>query len=380
VLKCIFNSKKIGSFKFKYYYKDNLIIINNNKGPDNIIYIPGGCNKENSQIIPQESENIIGTENIIIIKCFDKYKNEIKKGGEKFTANIKVDAKDELDAKITDNKDGSYTLTYTKSLFGIYSIVILSDNKNFYETKLDLNNMNCQEEYKKCPNNDKICYTDIRDCIPSEIKCDNPEESEEKPFKCKNTNNCVKSLTECDPEEGYKKCKYMNASYPEGKDYLCPYYLPLDCKRKYPNYRILCADGICRTSKKLQPNQIVCPIGKVLCVDLTCKDSLSQCYTDYPDCNDQIRCPDQSCVDDQKNCPTTITCPVIIPDIIQKVCPDGKCVTNEIYCDSLKTCPEETPFLCLDKSCAKNAESCTHFVACGHGKSLCPDLICKDSC
>jgi hypothetical protein len=298
----------------------------------------------------------------------------IKKGGEKFTAIIKVDEKDELEAKISDNEDGSYTLTYTKSLFGIYSIVILLDNKNFYETTLDLNDMNCQEGSNKCPNGNKICYTDIRDCIPSEIKCDNPEESEEKPLKCKNENKCVNSLIECAPEEGYKKCLYMNVPYPEDKGYLCSYYLPLDCKRKYPSYRILCSDGICRKSKSLQPNQIVCPIGKVLCVDLTCRDSLSQCYTSYPECEvTAIRCPDQTCVDDQKNCPTTITC----SDPSYKVCPDGTCVTNEILCPPLKTCPESEPFLCLDYSCAKNAESCSHFIACGHGYSLYEDGFCK---
>ena len=90
MIKCIFNSEKIGSFKFKYYYKDNLIRINNNKGPDNIIYIPGECNKNNSEIISQESENIMGNENNITIKCVDKYKNVIKKGEKNLVLILKL--------------------------------------------------------------------------------------------------------------------------------------------------------------------------------------------------------------------------------------------------------------------------------------------------
>ena len=177
--------------------------------------------------------------------------------------------------------------------------------------------------------------------------------------------------------EEWTKCSYMNTSIPKNKQYLCPYYLPIDYKRKYPSYRTLCADGICRSKKSLQPNQRVCPIGKVICADLTCKDSVDQCYNDYPECGStQIRCPDQSCFDDQKNCPTTITC----SDPKYFVCPDGICVVNEIYCSRLKSCPEETPYLCTDNSCATSVENCPHTVACGYGKSLCSDLICSETC
>ena len=127
----------------------------------------------------------------------------------------------------------------------------------------------------------------------------------------------------------------------------------------------------------MQPSQIVCPIGTVLCHDLTCRDSLSQCYTDYPECgNNQYRCRDQSCVDDIANCPSTLKC-----SDSQMVCPDGKCVWSVLDCGRLKICPESEPFLCLDYSCAKNAESCTHFTACGHGKLLCSDTHeCRESC
>ena len=374
MIKCIFNSEKIGSFKFNYYYKDKLITIKNNKGPDNITYIAGACNKDNSEIISQESENIMGNENNITIKCFDKYKNVIKKGGENFSANIKVDYTDELKSTIIDNKDGSYTLKYTKSLFGIYSIIILLDEKNFNKITLNLTDLNCKEEgYVKCPYGYKICYyDDIIACIPSEIKCDKKEESYEKPFKCKNTNECVESLTECEPEEGYKKCFYMGFQYPQDKEYLCSNYTGISCQEG----QVLCDDGICRDEKN-NPTQIVCPVGTVLCPDLTCRNSLSQCKTDYPECGkDQYRCRDQSCVDDIKKCPSTLTC-----SHSQMVCPDGTCVDSVLNCGRLKTCPESEPFLCLDYSCAKNAESCTHFPACEDGKFLCSDTLeCSASC
>ena len=377
MIKCIFNSEKIGSFKFNYYYKDKLITIKNNTGPDNITYIAGACNKDNSEIISQESENIMGNENNITIKCFDKYKNVIKKGGENFSANIKVDYTDELNSTIIDNKDGSYTLKYTKSLFGIYSIIILLDEKNFNKITLNLTDLNCAEEgYYKCPFGYKICCYDSFACLPSELKCDNDTEmSKSKYYKCKNTNKCVVFLTECEPEEGYKKCDYMVFQYPEDKEYLCSNYTGIiNC----PENQVLFNDGICRSQFSSQPSQIACPIGTVLCPDLTCRNSLSQCKTDYPQCeNNQYRCRDQSCVDDIEKCPSTFKC----SDPDQMVCPDGTCVDSVLDCGRLKICPESEPFLCLDYSCAKNAESCNHFKACGHGKFLCSDTKeCSASC
>ena len=378
MIKCIFNSEKIGSFKFNYYYKDKLITIKNNTGPDNITYIAGACNKDNSEIISQESENIMGNENNITIKCFDKYKNVIKKGGENFSANIKVDYTDELNSTIIDNKDGSYTLKYTKSLFGIYSIIILLDEKNFNKITLNLTDVKCADEHheEKCPYGYKICLNDESYyCIPSEIKCDDPEEYwSVKPFKCKNTNKCVVSLTECEPEEGYAKCDYMSFQYPKDKEYLCSNYAGI---KSCQGNQVLCDDGICRDEKN-NPTQIVCPVGTVLCPDLTCRNSLSQCKTDYPQCEKgQYRCRDQSCVDKIENCPSTLKC----SDSNKMVCPDRTCVDSESDCGRLKTCPESEPFLCLDYSCAKNAESCTHFEACGHGKFLCSDTLkCSASC
>ena len=382
-LRCVFNSEKDGSFKFNYFYRNSPIKVDTTKGPNVIIYVPGLCSEINPQVIyPPENEVDISVPYNYIVKCLDKYNNTVKEGGAKFTSDITLNIPDSdsiinLDAKIYDNKDGSYNIVFTPPLLGVYSIVTRLDGKKYHELSFNITGKTCEEGYYTCPNIVGKCVEDLRDCIPSEIKCLDPEESKEKPFRCKGTDECVDSMTKCVPEDAGGSCKYMNALYPPGKSYLCSYYLPLDCKRKYPNYKILCNDGICRKNKNLQPNQRVCPIGKVLCADLTCKDNVNECYNDWPECgNTQIRCPDQSCVDDQKNCPTTITC----ANPNDFVCPDGTCVENEIYCSKLKVCPEEAPYLCSDNSCSVTPESCPHNVACGHGKSLCSDLICRESC
>ena len=379
-LSCLFNTTKIGTYKFEYYYKQKKINANTDNGPQQITYVPGDCSAEIPQVFyPEEDEIDVSTTYKYTIICLDKYGNSVNKGGAKFTSEISLfieesQSKIEIEPKINDQGNGTYIISFIPPLIGGYSIYTYLDGNKYGELQFNLTGKVC--DYYTCPNTGK-CVQDLRTCIPDENRCDDPDQMENKPFKCyKNSTECVDSMTKCIPTDA-EPCTYMKALYPKGKKYLCSYYLPLDCKRKYPNYRILCDDGICRASKPLQPNQRVCPIGKVLCADLTCKDSVGDCYNDWPECgNTQIRCPDQSCVDDQKNCPSTITCSN--PDDF--VCPDGTCVPNEIYCSRLKTCPDEIPYLCSDNSCATQPENCPHTVACGHGKSLCSDLICRESC
>ena len=381
-LSCSFSTTKIGSYKFDYSYNNNIININNNKGPSSINYVSGDCSPEHPQVdYPFENETDVSIVYKYTIKCLDKYGNEVSKGGAKFSSEVSLyieesQSKIDIEPKIVDKENGIYEISFIPPLLGGYSIYTYLDGNKYSELQFNLTGKTCDKEYT-CPN-DGRCVDDLRDCIPEENKCPYEDQKIDKPFRCKeDPEKCVDSMTKCEAPTGSKKCGYMGALIPKDKDYLCSYNLPLDCKRKYPSYRIFCDDGICRTSKALQPNQRVCPIGKVLCADLTCKDSVSECYNDWPECGiTQIRCPDQSCVDDQKNCPTTITCSN--PDHF--VCPDGTCVVNEIYCSRIKTCPDEIPYLCSDNSCATKPESCPHSVACGHGKSLCSDLICRETC
>jgi len=377
---CSFSAKKIGNYKFEYAYNQKTILPTFEYGPDVVTYVSGACSAEfNQTIYPSEDEIDISSPYNIMINCLDKYQNQVKKGGAKFTSEISLfiettQTSVDIDYKVKDNEDGTYQISFVPPLEGEYSIYTYLDGNIYDEKKINITGKSCKEGQYLCPNIHK-CVDDLRDCIPDNYQCHNEAEREEKPFFC--NDKCVKSMTECEVP-GAKKCEYMNETYPEDKgDDLCPYHLSIDCRRKYPSYRELCPDGICRTSQSLKPNQRVCPIGKVLCLDLTCADSIDKCYNEWPECSPiQIRCPDQSCVDDQKNCPTTITC----ANESDVVCPDGTCVKNEIYCVQLKNCPEETPYLCSDNSCATKPESCPHSIACGHGKSLCSDLICRESC
>ena len=381
-LRCQFHTTKIGTYKFEYEYNKRSINANTDKGPKQITYVSGECSAENPRVVfPSINETEVSTIFEYIIICLDKYGNEVTKGGAKFTSKITLfieesQNKIEIESKIDDKKNGTYIISFIPPLLGGYSLYTYLDGNIYSELEFNLTEKEHDWNYT-CPNNIKMHVNDLRDCIPDKNRCNNSEEKDDKPFRCDDSTECVDSMTKCDAPKGAKKCIYMSALYPEGKEYLCSYSLPLDCKRKYPSYRIICDDGICRSNKNLQPNQRVCPIGKVLCADLTCKDSVDECYNDWPECgNTQIRCPDQSCVDDQKNCPTTITC----SNPNDFVCPDGTCVVNEIYCSRLKTCPDEIPYLCSDNSCATKPENCPHTVACGHGKSLCSDLICRDKC
>ena len=377
---CSFSAKKIGNYKFKYAYNKTTILPTFEYGPDVVTYVSGACSAEfNQTIYPNEDEIDISSPYNIMINCLDKYQNQVKKGGAKFTSEISLfiettQTSVDIDYKVKDNDDGTYQISFVPPLEGEYSIYTYLDGNIYDEKKINITGKSCKEGQYLCPNIHQ-CVNDLRDCIPDNYQCHNKAEREEKPFFC--NDKCVKSMTECEVP-GAKKCEYMNEAYPEDReDDLCPYSLLIDCKRKYPSYPNYCPDGICRTSESLKPNQRVCPIGKVLCLDLTCADSIDKCYNEWPECSPiQIRCPDQSCVDDQKNCPTTITC----ANESDVVCPDGTCVKNEIYCAKLKNCPEETPYLCSDNSCATKPESCPHSSACGHGKSLCSDLICRESC
>ena len=376
-LECLFTSTIAGSYKFNYTYDGKEIFPDIKNGPDVIVFVAGECSEVNP-IIEYPNETDISVTYKYIIKCFDKYNNEVSKGGAKFSSKVylyveKSQSKIDIEPKIEDLENGEYAISFLPPLEGVYSIYTYLDGNKYGEKQINITAKDCSPGVK-CPN-DGTCKTNLTYCIPEKNRC-TVGDIKKYPFRCTGSDECVDSMTKCKPENA-SQCPYMNASYPEGKSYLCSYYLPIDCKRKYPSYRQLCPDGICRQSKNLKPNQRVCPIGKILCADLTCKDNITDCYNDWKECSGtQVRCPDQSCADDQKNCPTTITCSN--PDDF--VCPDGTCVTNEIYCSKLKTCPDETPYLCTDNSCSNKPENCPHTVACGHGKSLCSDLICRETC
>ncbi len=145
------------------------------------------------------------------------------------------------------------------------------------------------------------------------------------------------------------------------------------CGNKYKMYN----DGICRVNHYRMPNQRVCPIGKVLCADLSCRDNYNDCIVSEVPVIGEIRCIGQELVKNISDCSSTTTC----SKETDVVCPDGTCVENEIFCPPVKECTDERfPYLCENNHCAKDFSSCNKTVACGHMYSLCENGKCKEKC
>ena len=243
------------------------------------------------------------------------------------------------------------------------------------EVKWTLNKKQCTGETNiLCPNT-KECVSNILDCVAPPDKC---KEDTSKPFWCKvdGEYQCVKSQTDCDCPEGFIKCDIMKYCVPENRPDMCAFFIPNNklCS-KYGNF-IMFDDGICRPKDSHFPNQRVCPIGQVLCADLSCRDDYHDCVV-TPECpSNKYRCIGQTITDSPELCPSTYSCPN--EDYV--VCSDGSCVTNEIYCPALNRCFGEFPYRCQNNACAVDYASCIQAVACGHKYSLCSDAVCRLEC
>ena len=385
------NLNKVGNYSFKYFYKQKeLSNVNYSKGPNYITVVPANCSNSNPTINNSGLKDLIAGELIKFgIVCKDTYGNRLTSGNAGFV--VRIVTKDDkniiqdtnISNEILDKKDGTYEVSFTPMRAGNY-FVSVELNKSSYgeEFKLEITNTRCKSETPiECPNNSSKCVSNLKDCLPDTDKnnCKDPK----LPFYCKNEKGvlgCHKSRTECICEdENYVKCPppvNHDVCVPKEKEYLCPFYMDLNCPSLNSSWKVLCDDGICKTSKKECSNKRVCPLGSVLCPDLSCRSDLSQCE-DYPSCtDDEITCPDQTCVLDQKDCPSTITCPLAS----QVVCPDGECVDNEYLCKKLPNCISPHAVLCPNNTCVSNVVNCSKAVSCGHGKSLCSDMICRSSC
>jgi len=163
----------------------------------------------------------------------------------------------------------------------------------------------------------------------------------------------------------------MKYCVPEDKPWMYINYPKRNCSKlrnNNPDY-ILFPDGLCRKKDQSQPSQIVCPIGKVLCANLSCVDNHYLCpnstEADAPPTITLYRCVNQDLVKDVKECPSTITC----PDKDQVVCYSGDCVKNEILCPPIE-CPDNKP-------CNNSVKI---DVPCGDEYSLCKDGFCREYC
>ena len=370
----------VGSHQLHMTYQ-NTKIEKVNKVDDLPIFtiLPGPCRSEN-----QDNFDLTPLENVqkydnayFTFQCYDIYNNTITHGGEQFTVDanaIYLGNDYHVDtAEVIDNEDGTYTVTFIPQVEGTYLFNLLVGKERYgEEIKWVLNKKECFGETSiLCPNSNE-CVSNLKDCIDPPNNC-----SDSKPFWClvNNTYTCVRSQTDCDCPEGYFKCPIMNYCVRNDRDDMCPKYLINDILCKRTGYKMF-YDGICRLPTSHGPNQRVCPIGLVLCPDLSCRETHDECVLTTVKENPYKRCISQQLVKDLDQCPSMITCSN--PDDV--VCPDNTCVDNEIKCPALKKCYGDYPYRCANNVCADRYESCSKGICCGHTFSLCSDNVCRKEC
>ena len=368
------NIHKTGEYQLHMYYNGQEIkTVNNGQSLPIFILEAGPCYAEdNSNIDISNINGIVSPKPVYFdFQCYDIYNNIITKGGENFivsgqciSTNLDVE-----DLEIEDNDDGTYTISFVPNNPDTYIIRIFNaDNKYGEDITFNFDRKTCSGSTPAlCPDN--ICRENLYQCITPPNDCDKST-----PFKCKvnGTEKCVKSQTDCDCPEGYYKCSYMHYCVPEKRKDMCSRLLPQICEQGYKLY----ADSVCRPIGGADPSQIVCPIGKVLCADLTCQNNYSLCPVSKEVPPSKQRCVDRSTASSSIDCPSTIHC--TNPNYV--VCTSGKCVENEIECPPIKECPLSYPYLCSNNVCAKSFSDCPKGISCGKGKALCQDSVCRDIC
>ena len=376
------NIQKTGSYQLNIYYKnDKIKTINNGQDLPIFNILPGPCYAENNNHLDLSPLNKaeLNSKTHFTIYCYDKFENKITKGGEKFrvSANYQSPYINRTipleEPKAIDNGDGSYNVEFTPIKKGTYTFDLLVRQEKYGRNVVfELKDFQCSGGDNIPCSNKNLCVSDILNRMESKGKC-----SIYKPFYCKVDNKltCTKSQTDCDCPVGYIKCPIMKYCVPKDRQDMCPKFknnVSLCMKIKlFANY-----DGVCRKEDS-GPNQRVCPIGKVLCADLSCRDNYEQCVVTQKMPNDSSqRCIGQQIVSSPNDCPSSITC----PKKEQVVCPTGECVDNEIECPRLTECSGDYPYLCQNDVCAKSYETCPVSVSCGENKLLCPNNKCKESC
>ena len=371
------NIHKTGDYKLHMYYNGEEINTINNGQPLPIFTLEAGpCfADENSTIDISNINGIISPKPVYFdFQCYDIYNNIITKGGENFIVSGDLISKNgnlnPNSLEIGDNDDGTYTVSFIPDIAGTYIIRIYNEDKKYGEDiTLNFERKTCSGSTPAlCPDN--VCKENLYQCITPPNDCDKST-----PFKCKvnGTEQCVKSQTDCDCPEGYYKCSYMHYCVPETRKDMCTKFMLKTCRQAN---MVPYADGVCRHRGGSDPNQIVCPIGKVLCADLSCKDNYSLCPISPELSPGKIRCVDQTMADSANECPSTIHC--LNPNYF--VCSDGNCVENEIECAPLKECPLNYPYLCANNVCVKTFTDCSKGITCNKGQALCYDLKCRDYC
>ena len=161
---------------------------------------------------------------------------------------------------------------------------------------------------------------------------------------------------------------------------MCPIYKNEQSQCKMKGYEFY-EDGYCRIMGYRTPNQRVCPIGQVLCPDLSCRDKIDECLLSKEKLKTELRCVGQQLVSglssfNYDKCPRTVTC----NNIDDVVCPGGFCVSSEKECQRKICDDEDKPYLCQNNECAKNFTLCPQDKTCTHPNSLCEDGECRQKC
>ena len=369
---------KAGKYQLHMYYKGNEVTVVNIDEPLPILnFVAGPCYAEDNSNFDLSTVDGIVTEKQEYFKfqCYDKFNNKITKGGEDFsvTAHISLDSDDFVElnnVKIKDNYDGTYTISFIPNYPGTYVFNIFNNNEKYgQDVSLLFGTKECKGTTPiLCPDN--RCVANAYQCIDPPNGCDI-----DTPFKCKvnGTETCVKSQIDCDCPEGYIRCDYMRYCVREDRPDMCPLYKQNRCQKDYLYF----PDGICRPKDHIPPNQIVCPIGYVLCPDLTCRKDHSLCELSEELKSNEVRCVEQSIKKTNEECPSIVSC----DDPNKVVCSNTRqCVNNEIECPKLTECSHHLPFLCAPDWCAYKSSMCPKAKACGEGNSMCWDQICRTSC
>jgi len=371
---------KVGKHQMHLWYKkQEVLVVNENEDLPILTVLNGPCRAETNEHFNTTMLTGWVTQKPVYFKfqCYDVYENMITKGGENFTVTVDLVVDKETTPTnfhyVEDNGDGSYNVFFLPDTPGKYIIRLKVGDGIKYgqDVEKDYIHKTCKGATPvMCPNYE--CATDYYACIVPPNGC--PKET---PFKCpvNGAETCVKSQIECDCPPGWIRCDYMKYCVPGDRPWMCPDYKQRRCQQINSNWAYF-ADGICRDKNYVQPTQIVCPFGKVLCADLTCMDNHYLCPNSTETPLGRTRCVDQQVTKYAYECASTITC----PDKDQVVCSDGTCVENEIFCNPIRECPYYYPHLCNNNVCVANATDCMEGIACGDGNSLCYDYICRERC
>ena len=361
--------------------------------PNVLKILPGNCssnypNTNKDSVFIKGNVNV-GFEYSFNMNCYDQFNNKVDKGGNTFSINIignnvNVVKVDNIPTKVVDNKDGSYTGSFTFGYGGNYNIFVMIDGEAYDSFEVIVNPSMCPLSTPVyCLNTNKCVKKSYFNCNYPELSCSNPD----LPYKCSKNgvDTCVKGIFDCDCEKGFSKCPSSKKCVPTGQiATYCPSIANRKCSGEAAH---LCSDGSgCRINSKECPSQKACPPGSKMCFDGTCRNisSLKSCpKPKIEDCStteNPFRCEDMSCVADPNNCPTRITC----SGENQVICPDNTCVDNIWECRNPSNCgligQNKGWALCPDQSCRPSLDSCPNSIVCSENYALCKDGSCKLSC